>query len=99
MLKVGYAPKMNVLGGSWITSLLPTLKDIGKGAYNIVRDVISNKNGIRDKLLTLTRVRALTTTFPSLVAHSLCKVTLLPVARSMAGTRSRVRPLKTLKNP
>lgn len=51
LLKVSYAPKMNTLGGSWITSLLPTLKDIGKGAYNIVRDVISNKNGIRDKLV------------------------------------------------
>lgn len=51
MLKVGYAPKMNVLGGSWITSLLPTLKDIGKGAYNVVRDMINNKNGIRDKLV------------------------------------------------
>ena len=51
MLKVSYAPRMNTLGGSWITSLLPTLKDIGKGAYNVVRDMISNKNGIRDKIV------------------------------------------------
>jgi hypothetical protein len=99
MLKVGYAPKMNVLGGSWITSLLPTLKDIGKGAYNIVRDVISNKNGIRDKLVDSYKGAGFDNHIPSLVAHSLCKVTLLLVAPSMGGTRSRVRPLKTLKNP
>ena len=45
-----FAPKMNVLGGSWITSLLPKLKSVGMGSFRVIKDIITNKDGLRDTL-------------------------------------------------
>lgn len=44
-------PKMNILGGSWLSSLAPMLQKFGKGSFRVVQDLVTNKNNLRDKLI------------------------------------------------
>lgn len=45
-----FVPKMDVVGGSILTAIGPTVKSIGSGIFNVIKAAISNKNGFRDKL-------------------------------------------------
>lgn len=46
-----FVPRVNIVGGSIFSSLMPHIKNgISKG-INIAKAIISNKNGIRDKIL------------------------------------------------
>ena len=46
-----FAPKMNIIGGSWISSLLPKLKGVASGTFNVIKAIVSNKDGLRDALV------------------------------------------------
>lgn len=50
LMYAAFSPKMNILGGSWLSSLAPALKGVGKGVFNVVKAAFGNKNGFRDAL-------------------------------------------------
>jgi hypothetical protein len=42
---------MNLIGGSWLTTLGTYAKNFAKGAWNVVKAAATNKSGFRDKLV------------------------------------------------